>query len=72
MWVANFVKDLDVVQAEVEELVDAFEGALDCQIILELNGDALSRERLERREHQLVSHSSHHAVKEWLRERASL
>ena len=55
MWVAGFVKDLDVVQTEVEELINTLERALNSEIILELHGDSPPRERLERREHQLVS-----------------
>lgn len=45
--------DADVVEAEVEELVDALELARERDVVLELDGDRLPGERLERAEDEL-------------------
>lgn len=48
MGVLDLLHDLDVVELDVEILVDALEGALQLYIVLELNGDLMVDEGLEK------------------------
>lgn len=47
MGVLELLDDGDVVELDVEELVDALEGAADRDVILELDRDFVVDERLE-------------------------
>lgn len=47
MWVTIQIKDVDVVQLDVEVLVDGFQRAADTDVILKLDGDNVVGEGLE-------------------------
>jgi len=43
MWVPSLIRDLDIVQTDVQELVDRLEDARDGQVVLELDSNLLVR-----------------------------
>jgi hypothetical protein len=45
--VVEFVQDLNVLKLDVEELINGFEGSLNCDVVLEFDGDFMVHKSLE-------------------------
>jgi hypothetical protein len=46
--IVDQIQNLDIIQLDVQILVDALQGPTDTDVVLQLDGDGMVRERLEK------------------------